>query len=91
VVELFCGDQEKRDALIVRNPQPVRSADEVWVSVTQVATTGIFILLTGAFLDFCRPILLPILSALVIGMTLAPIVKRTRQSSVPGNTVSPRG
>src|SRR6185295_19035266 len=36
---------------------------------------GIFILLLGAFLYFCRPVLLPVVAAVLIGTTLAPIVK----------------
>src|SRR5262245_12479021 len=40
-----------------------------------MATVGIFVLLLGVCLFFCRPILLPVTAALVIGTTLAPIVK----------------
>ena len=40
-----------------------------------MATVGIFVLLLGAALYFCRPILLPVVAAVLIGTTLAPIVK----------------
>jgi predicted PurR-regulated permease PerM len=40
-----------------------------------MATVGIFVLLSGAALYVCRPILLPVAAALVIGTTLAPVVK----------------
>src|SRR5262249_6970505 len=40
-----------------------------------MATVGIFVLLLGICLFFCRPLLLPVVAALVIGTTLAPIVK----------------
>jgi predicted PurR-regulated permease PerM len=48
---------------------------DVWAAASQVATVGIFIILLGACLYFCRPLLLPIAAALVIGTTLAPLVK----------------
>src|SRR5262245_22246295 len=50
-------------------------ADEVWSAAAQVATIGIFAILLGATFYFSRPILLPVLAAVVVGMTLAPIVK----------------
>jgi predicted PurR-regulated permease PerM len=48
-----------------------------------MAPVGIFILLLGACLYVCRPILLPVAAALVIGTTLAPLVKRARRWGVP--------
>ena len=48
---------------------------DIWTPATQMATVGIFILLLGAFLYFCRPVLLPVVAAVLIGTTLAPIVK----------------
>ncbi len=77
------AEQERRNALLTRNPQPIQSMEDIWPSVAQVATVGIFVLLLGACLYFCRPVLLPVLSALVIGMTLAPVVKQARQFGVP--------
>ena len=73
------AEPERRNELLIRDPQPVQSTDEIWHSLTQVATVGIFVLLMGACLYFSRPILLPVLSALVVGMTLAPVVNRARQ------------
>ena len=48
---------------------------DVWASAAQVSTVGVFIILLGASLYFCRPLLLPIAAALVIGTTVAPLVK----------------
>jgi predicted PurR-regulated permease PerM len=66
---------EKRYALIISDPKPVGSVDNMWQSAAQVATIGIFVLLLGAALHFSRPLLLPVLTAMVIGATLSPIVK----------------
>jgi predicted PurR-regulated permease PerM len=40
-----------------------------------MATVGIFIILLGVCLYVCRPVLLPVGAAIVIGTTLAPLVK----------------
>jgi predicted PurR-regulated permease PerM len=52
--------------------QPV---EDVWASAAQMAMVGIFIMLAGICLYFCRAILLPVVTALVIGTTFAPVVK----------------
>src|SRR5262249_54028146 len=49
--------------------------DEVWSSAAQAATIGIFVILLGATFYFCRPILRPVLAAMVVGMTFGPVVK----------------
>jgi predicted PurR-regulated permease PerM len=58
-------------------------ADEIWASAAQMATIGIFVILLGAGFYFCRPILLPVLAAVVVGMTLAPIVKSAARKGLP--------
>src|SRR5262249_6715138 len=67
--------REPGDAFGVKDPEPVESAEDIWTPAAQVATVGIFVLLLGVCLFFCRPLLLPVAAALVIGTTLAPIVK----------------
>jgi predicted PurR-regulated permease PerM len=56
---------------------------DIWASAAQMATVGIFIILLGSCLYFCRPILLPIVAALVIGSTIAPLVKVAAQRGMP--------
>jgi predicted PurR-regulated permease PerM len=51
------------------------SIDDIWASAGQMATVGIFVILLGACLYICRSILLPVSAAVVVGTTLAPIVK----------------
>jgi predicted PurR-regulated permease PerM len=65
----------KRYALAISDPRPVESVGVIWRSASQVATIGIFVLLLGAALYFCRPLLLPVLTAMLMGATLSPIVK----------------
>lgn len=65
---------EKPFSLLLDNPQPVDRAT-VWRSVTWMATVGTFLLLFGVLLHFARPLLLPITAALIVGMTLEPVVR----------------
>jgi predicted PurR-regulated permease PerM len=55
---------------------------DVWADAAQVSTVGVFIILLGAALYFCRPLLLPIAAALVIGTTLAPLVKMSARRGI---------
>jgi predicted PurR-regulated permease PerM len=74
-VEFLRARREKGDALTITDPAPVESVDDIWASAAQIATIGIFVIVLVASFHFCRPILLPVSAALVVGMTLAPIVK----------------
>ena len=81
-MEFLRARREKRYALVINDPKPVDDVDDIWASAAQVATIGIFVLLLGAGLYFCRAILLPILAALVVGTTLAPLVKALAKRGV---------
>lgn len=74
--------RERRHPVIINDPQPVASTDDVWGSASQLALIGIFVLLLGAVFYVARPILLPVVAALIIAMTFAPIVKRADQLNV---------
>jgi predicted PurR-regulated permease PerM len=69
--------------LAIHEPQPLSSFDEIWHSAVQLAIVGIFLILIAACIYFCRPILLPVCSAVVIGITLAPVVEHARRIGVP--------
>src|SRR5262245_66579498 len=74
-VEFLRARREKGDALTITDPKPVESVDDIWASAAQMATIGIFVIVLGMCFHFCRPVLLPVLAAVVVGMTLAPLVK----------------
>jgi predicted PurR-regulated permease PerM len=74
-VELFRARRDQDDVPRVNDPEPPESIEDIGAPAAQVATVGIFVLLLGVCLYFSRPVLLPVAAALVIGMTLAPIVK----------------
>jgi predicted PurR-regulated permease PerM len=59
----------------VKEPEPLAAIEDIWTSATQMSTIGVFVMLLVASLYLTRPILLPVVAAMVIGTTLAPIVK----------------
>jgi predicted PurR-regulated permease PerM len=67
----------------VKHENAPDSIDDIWVSGAQMAMVGSFVILLGFCLYVCRPILLPVVSALVIGMTFAPLVKAASRHRVP--------
>ena len=63
--------REKDSRLVAQDTDPQALIDDVWASAAQVSSVGIFVLLFIAGLYFSRPILMPVLAAMVIGTTLA--------------------
>jgi predicted PurR-regulated permease PerM len=74
-VEFLRAQREKRDGLVIRDPQPFASVADVWGIAAEMATVGIFVLVLIACLYFGRAILLPVFAAVLIGTTFAPIIR----------------
>jgi predicted PurR-regulated permease PerM len=74
--------RERRYALVINDPQPLKEEDEIWGSAAQMATVGIFSLLLVTALYFCRPIVLPVTAAMLIGTTFSPLMKRARAAGL---------
>jgi hypothetical protein len=81
-VEYIRAYRATRRALVISDPQPVGSTQNLWVSAGQGANIGIFLLLLGGFLYVGREILLPILIAAVVAMTLAPLIKAGQRRGI---------
>ena len=62
---------------------PRQSVGSVWAALGRAASVGIFLLLFGAFLYVGKPILLPIVTAGVVALTLAPLVKAANRRGIP--------
>ncbi len=73
---------EARRVVVINDPQPVGSLDDVWSSAGSAAIIGIFLLLFGAFLYFGRAILLPIFAAAIVALTLGPAVKAANRRGI---------
>jgi predicted PurR-regulated permease PerM len=80
-VEFLRARRERANAP-VKEPEPLEAIEDVWTPAAQMATVGIFVLLLLAALYLSRPVLLPVVAALVIGTTLAPIVKAAARHRV---------
>jgi predicted PurR-regulated permease PerM len=74
-MELPRARRDQRDEPAAQEPELPGSAEDVWASAAQLATVGIFVLLLTACIYLGRPVLLPVSAAMIIGTTLAPIVK----------------
>jgi predicted PurR-regulated permease PerM len=82
IVAFLRAQRENRDALILNDPQPFTAVAEIWGPAAEMATVGIFVLVLVTCLYFCRPILLPVLTAVLIGTTFAPIIKHASHHGV---------
>ena len=82
-MELLRARRERGFRLVLQDPQPIENVDDVWPWIAQVATIGIFLLLLVTALYFGRVLLLPIVVAVVVGQTLAPLVSRAAKRGVP--------
>jgi len=68
---------------VVKREEPVGLGEDIWASAVQMAVVGIFIIMFGFCLYFCRPVLLPVTAALVVGTTFAPLVKASARRGIP--------
>ena len=62
-MEFLRAHRERGNAPSPKDREPLGSIEDIWTPAAQMATVGIFILLLGAFLYFCRPVLLPVVAA----------------------------
>jgi predicted PurR-regulated permease PerM len=75
-VEFSRGRREEGNVVTDKDAERVEAGEDIWTPAAHMATVGIFVLLLGVCLYFSRPVLMPVAAALIIGTTLAPIVKR---------------
>ena len=83
IVQLQRASGDKRSALTISDADPAESGGDIWRTAADAATIGIFLLVLFAALYFCRNLLVPILTAIIVGTTLAPIVKQARGYGIP--------
>jgi len=75
--------EQKGPVLKITDPHPVERRAVAWRAGTQFATVGIFLILLIAALELARPILVPITSAVVIGLMLGPLSTRAAKYKIP--------
>ena len=82
-MEFFRVRRDLRDGLIINDPQPIEDGSAAWITAAQVSTVGIFALLAALCLYLCSPVVLPTTAALVVGLTMAPLVNRAKGVGIP--------
>jgi predicted PurR-regulated permease PerM len=65
------------------DPRPSGAGSTFWRQTAQVATVGIFLIMFGAVLDLARAVLLPIVSAAMVGTMLGPLGQLAARRGVP--------
>jgi predicted PurR-regulated permease PerM len=75
--------RDKNDGLMLHDQEPVGNVEDIWDAAAPMAAVGTFLVILVAALYFARPILLPVLAAMVIGTTCAPLIKRGREFGCP--------
>jgi predicted PurR-regulated permease PerM len=69
--------------LEITDPYPVVARDAFWRHVARVASVGIFLIMFGAFLELARVVLLPVVSATVVGTMLGPVARLAARARMP--------
>jgi predicted PurR-regulated permease PerM len=72
-----------RTPLEINEPRPRVAPGAFWRQAARVATVGIFLIMFGAMLDLARAILLPIVSAFIIGTMLGPLGRLAARWRIP--------
>ena len=65
------------------DPPPSVTPTTFWRQAAQIATVGIFLILFGVVLDLARAVLLPIVSAAIVGAMLGPLGRLAARRHVP--------
>ncbi len=66
-----------------QEPTPFRDAATFWRTIAQVATIAMAVIMFGAILYVSRSLLVPVVSALVVSLTLGPLVGRAVKAGIP--------
>jgi predicted PurR-regulated permease PerM len=83
LVEFIRSVRERSYPLVVSDVQPVAKVETIWRTAAQGATIGMFLILLVAAIEYGRPILLPTVSAFVVGMMLGPLSNRATEMGIP--------
>ncbi len=82
-MELIKSVGKRRFPMTLTDPQPLQKFEGMWRVSAQVATIGIFFFVTIAAVEYARPILLPIVSAFMMGMMLGPLANIATRAGIP--------
>src|SRR3954470_14457495 len=83
LVEFIKSVSKRQFPLELTDPEPLQKFDGMWRVAGQVAVVGLFFFATIAAVEYARPILLPIVSAFMLGMMLGPLSNMATKAGVP--------
>ncbi len=82
-MEFYRAQRTQHNGLVIHDAQPLADAGSALGLIAQAATIGIFVILFGIGLYLARPVLMPTVAALVVGLTLEPVVVHFERYGVP--------
>jgi predicted PurR-regulated permease PerM len=65
------------------DPHPLVARDAFWRHLARIASVGIFLIMFGVFLELARAVLLPVVSAAVVGTMLGPLARLAARARIP--------
>jgi predicted PurR-regulated permease PerM len=74
---------DRQFRLGLTDPSPLPGVASLWRATAQVATIGMFFIFFVTALYFARPILLPVTTAVVVGLMFGPLSSRADKLGVP--------
>jgi predicted PurR-regulated permease PerM len=74
---------KRRFPLELTDPQPLQKFEGMWRISAQVATIGLFFFAAVLAVEYARPILLPVVSAFMLGMMLGPLSNIATRAGIP--------
>ena len=77
------SESDRRFFLALTDPKPIADVSTIWRTSAQAATIGMFVIFFVVALNLARPILLPVISALVVGMVLGRLSDRATRYNIP--------
>ena len=81
--EVTRAGRDREFRLGVTDPSPLPGVASLWRATAQVATIGMFLIFLVAALYFARPILLPVTTAVVVGLMFGPLSSYADRLGVP--------
>jgi predicted PurR-regulated permease PerM len=83
LVEFIKSISKRQFPLELTDPEPPKRLEGIWRVAAQVAVIGLFFFATIAAIEYARPVLLPVVSAFMLGMMLGPVSNLATRAGIP--------
>ena len=83
LVDFIKSVGKRQFPLALTDPQPLQKFEGMWRVSGQIAVIGLFFFAIIAAIEYARPILLPIVSAFMLGMMLGPLSSLAAKARIP--------